>query len=46
MSQWPHQARFALAHPIYDPRRDTRDGHFWRVDHDTSAGLTVNIGEE
>lgn len=39
-------ARFALAHPVYDPERHIVSGHYWRVDHDVSAALTVNIGQE
>lgn len=40
------QARFALAHPVYDPETQIARGHFWREDNETSAGLTVNIGQE
>jgi hypothetical protein len=39
-------ARFALAHPVYDPKRDIVPGHHWWVDRRMSAGLTVNIGME
>lgn len=40
------QTEFALAHPVYDPKTQILPGHFWRVDRETSAGLTVNIGQE
>lgn len=39
-------ARYALAHPVYNPVTEIVPEHFWRVDRDTSAGLTVNIGTE
>lgn len=39
-------ALFALAHPVYDPEREIVPGHFWLVERDVSAGLTVNIGQE
>lgn len=39
------QARFALAHPVFDPTTQIVSGHFWRHGKtDLSAGLTVNIG--
>jgi hypothetical protein len=41
-----NHARFALAHPIYDPPRDVRPGHYWQAEREVSAGLTCNIGEE
>jgi hypothetical protein len=37
---------FALAHPVFDPERQIVVGHYWRVDRDVSACLTVNIGME
>lgn len=40
------QARFALAHPVFDPERQIVAGHFWRVTPKIGAGLTVNIGME
>jgi hypothetical protein len=40
------QVRFALAHPVFDPETQIVPGHFWSVDYETSAGLTVNIGME
>ncbi len=40
------QALFALAHPVYDPQTDIVIGHYWLVEPDTSACLTVNIGAE
>lgn len=43
-------ARFALAHPVYDPMTQIRPGHYWRVIHQPTwsitAGLTVNLGTE
>lgn len=39
-------ARFALAHPVYDPERQIIADHFWRSDRETSACLTVNLGME
>lgn len=41
------QARFALAHPVYDPRTQIITGHYWRVERtQLSACLTVNLGME
>jgi hypothetical protein len=37
--------QFALAHPVYDPKTQIIAGHYWRVAHDASACLTVNIGQ-
>lgn len=39
-------ARFALNHPVYDPTTQIVSGHYWRADKDTSAALTVNLGQE
>jgi hypothetical protein len=41
-----HQVRFALDHPVYDPQRQIIPGHYWRIAHDFSACLTVNIGQQ
>lgn len=41
-----NHARFALAHPVYDPRLHIARGHYWRVNRDISACLTCNIGQE
>lgn len=38
-------AAFALAHPVFDPKRQIVGGHHWRKGH-VSIGLTVNIGME
>lgn len=40
------QARYALAHPVFDPVRQIVPGHFWHPERHISAGLTVNIGME
>jgi hypothetical protein len=40
------QIEFALAHPVFDPRQQIIQGHYWRADRDVSAALTVNIGME
>jgi hypothetical protein len=40
------QAVFALAHPVFDPRRDIVPGHWWVVGRGVTGCLTVNIGEE
>lgn len=40
------QALFALAHPVYDPETQIVGGHYWLEERDTSACLTVNIGQE
>ena len=40
------QIEFALAHPVFDPRQQIVQGHYWRADRDVSAALTVNIGME
>jgi len=41
------QIEFALAHPVYDPRRQIVQGHYWWVEPGrTSACLTLNIGME
>jgi hypothetical protein len=43
----PHShAQFALAHPVFDPERQIVVGHYWAVDREISACLTVNIGME
>lgn len=39
-------ARFALAHPVFNPERQIVGGHYWAADRDVSACLTVNIGME
>lgn len=39
-------ARFALAHPVYDPERQIIGGHYWLEERDLSACLTVNLGME
>lgn len=39
-------ALFALAHPVFDPETEIVAGHFWAVERDVSAGLTVNLGLE
>lgn len=36
---------FALAHPVFDPDRDMRQGHFWRSGK-FGFGLTANVGME
>lgn len=36
---------FALAHPVYNPRRQIVAGHFWR-DGRLAFALTVNLGME
>ena len=40
------QIEFALAHPVFDPRRQIVRGHRWMVEKFISALLTVNIGME
>lgn len=40
------QARWALDHPVYDPETQITQANFWLEDRETSAGLTVNIGQE
>jgi hypothetical protein len=40
------QVAFALAHPVFTPETQILPGHFWRIGHALSAGLTVNIGME
>jgi len=40
------QIAYALAHPVFDPLKQITAGHFWLVDKQISAGLTVNIGME
>ena len=37
-------ARYALAHPVFDPDRQITMGHFWAYNFRVTAGLTVNIG--
>lgn len=37
-------ARYALAHPVFDPDRQITMGHGWAVERDVSAMLTCNIG--
>jgi hypothetical protein len=39
-------ALYALAHPVFDPKKQITPGHFWRFTPDIHAGLTVNIGME
>jgi hypothetical protein len=39
-------ALFALSHPVFDPQRQIVRGHYWPVDREHSACLTVNIGME
>jgi hypothetical protein len=40
-------ARFALAHPVFDPDVEIVPGHFWLDERSKiSVGLTVNIGME
>jgi len=41
----PH-ALFALAHPVFDPKKHMVMGHSWLVEPGVSAMLTVNIGME
>lgn len=41
-----NRASFALANPVFDPDRQIRREHTWRVDKSVSACLTVNIGME
>lgn len=45
MPENPH-ARFALAHPVFDPQEQIIHGHYWRAERDVTACLTVNIGME
>jgi hypothetical protein len=44
------QARFALAHPVFDPLTQIVSGHYWRAEitrnWTISACLTVNLGME
>jgi hypothetical protein len=40
------QIEFALAHPVFDPKRQIVPEHFWLAADDVSAGLTCNIGLE
>lgn len=40
------QRIFALTHPVFDPVKQIRPGHFWMETPRFSAGLTVNIGME
>jgi hypothetical protein len=40
------QARYALAHPIFNPDRDIVEGHYWLADDKITACLTANIGME
>ena len=41
------QARYALAHPVFDPDRQLRSPDFhWRPVSNVSAGLSCNIGME
>ena len=46
ISMMDGHARFALAHPVFDPERQIIAGHYWKADHMVSAFLTVNIGME
>lgn len=39
-------ARFALAHPVYDPFTEITTDHGWQEDNLSSVVLTVNIGDE
>ena len=40
------KATYALAYPIYDPKRQITRGHTTLIEIGVSAGLTVNIGQE
>ena len=40
------QIEIALAHPVFDPRKQIIGNHYWWADRDVSAYLTVNIGVE
>ena len=41
------QMEFALAHPVFDPKRQIVAGHYWWAKpYAVSACLTVNIGME
>lgn len=37
---------FALNHPVFNPETQIVRGHYWSEDRETSACLTVNIGQE
>jgi hypothetical protein len=39
-------ARFALAHPVFDPGTQILPGHRWQVDRLITGLLTCNIGME
>lgn len=43
---FPRQVAFALAHPVYDPERQIKTGHYWVCGDSMTACLTVNIGME
>lgn len=38
--------RFALDHPVYDPKKQITFGHYWVEERLVSACLTVNLGME
>jgi hypothetical protein len=40
------QIEFALAHPVFDPETQIVPGHFWPVERNITAGLTINLGME
>jgi hypothetical protein len=41
------QIEFALQHPVFDPKRQIVQGHYWWIEGGSlSACLTVNIGQE
>lgn len=40
------QQRFALAHPVFDPKTQITGRHYWHADRHFRACLTVNIGME
>ena len=40
------QKAYALNHPVYEPTEQITRGHFWQIEPDVFAGLTVNIGME
>jgi hypothetical protein len=40
------QIEFALAHPVFDPKRQIVRGHYWKAASAVTACLTVNIGME
>ena len=46
MKHLDRQKRFALGHPVFDPMKQFLQGHFWFIEADLFAGLTVNLGME